>query len=78
MLWNMVIFSRKSACFFFSTSSSVPFFNFFTNMGVKLLDITFSIIKGDRLVIGKPLDFIIMNLGKVDSTSLSEEESDST
>ena len=47
-------------------------------MGVRLLNITFSIIKEDRLVICKPLDFIIMNLGKVDSASLSEEESDST
>ena len=47
-------------------------------MGVKLLNITFSIIKGDKLVIGKPLDSIIMNLGKVDSASLSEEESDLT
>ena len=50
---------------------------FFTDMGVKLLDITFSIIKGDKLVIDKRLDSIIMNLGKVNSTSLSEEESDS-
>ena len=40
---------------------------FFTDMGVKLLDITFSIVKVERLVIGKPLDSIIINLGKVDS-----------
>ena len=33
---------------------------------------TFSIMKGERLIIGELLDSIVMNLGKRDSTSSSE------
>ena len=76
ILLNIVIFNRKSACFLFSTSTSnVSFFNFFTDFGVILLDMTFSIMNGERLVIGKHLDSIEMNLGKGDSTSSSESVS---
>ena len=42
-------------------------------MGVKFVDITFSIMKGDGFVIGALLDSMIMNLGKAASVSLSEE-----
>ena len=78
MFWHWycetVIFSRKSACFLFSTSTSrVWFFNFLTVIGVRFVDITFSIMNGDKLVIGELLDSMIMNLGKVASVSLSEE-----
>ena len=44
-----------------------------TVTGVKFLDITFSIMKGDKLVIGALLDSMIKNLGKGASVSLSEE-----
>ena len=37
------------------------------------VDMTFSIMKGDKLVIRALLDSIIMNLGKGASVSLSEE-----
>ena len=76
IFWNFHIFSRKSGCFLFSTlTSRVWFFNlfFFTVIDVKFVDITFSIIKGDKLVIGALLDLMIMNLGKGASVSLSEE-----
>ena len=42
-------------------------------MGVKFVDLTFSIIKGDELEIGALLNSMIMNLGKGISVSLSEE-----
>ena len=35
-----------------------------TVIGVKFVDITFSIMKGDKFVIGVVLDSMIMNLGK--------------
>ena len=74
ILWNFVIFNRKSACFLFSTSTKkVWFFNFFTLIGIKFVDITFLIMKGDKLVIGVLLDSMIMNLGKGASVSLFEE-----
>ena len=38
-------------------------------MGVILLDITFSIKKGDKFVIGVSVDSIIMNLGKLATPS---------
>ena len=44
-----------------------------TLIGVKFVDITFLIMKGDKLVIGALLDSMIMNLGKGASVSLSEE-----
>ena len=40
-----------------------------------LLDTIFSIMNGERLVIGEFLDSIVMNLGKGDSTSSSESVS---
>ena len=46
---------------------------FFTVIGVKFVDITFLIIKGDKLVIRALLDSMTMNLGKGVSVSLSEE-----
>ena len=49
------------------------FLNFLTVMGVKFVDITFSIMKGDKFVIGALLDSMIMNLGKGASVYLSEE-----
>ena len=53
--------------FSFSTSTSnESFFNFFTDFGVILLDMTFSIMNGEKLVIGELLDSIEMNLGKGD------------
>ena len=42
-------------------------------MSIKLIDITFSMMKGDKLVIGALIDSMIMNLGKGASVSLSEE-----
>ena len=42
-------------------------------MGVKCVDITFSVMKDDRLVIGALLDSMFMSLWKGDSVSLSEE-----
>ena len=48
-------------------------FRVLTVMGVKLVDVTFSIMKGDEFVIGALLDSMIMNLGKGVSVSLSEE-----
>ena len=47
--------------------------NFFTVIGVKFVDITFSIMKGDKLVIEALLDSMIINLRKGTSVSLSEE-----
>ena len=41
-------------------------------MGVKFVDITFSIMKSNKLVIGALLDSMIMNLGEGASVSLSE------
>ena len=49
------------------------FLIFLTVIGVKFVDITFSIMKSDKLVIGALLDSMIMNLGKGASVSLSEE-----
>ena len=73
LMWNLVIFSRKSAYFFFPPSwAEFHFLIFFRDISVKLLDITFSIMDGDRFV-----DSITMNLGKGDSASLSREESNS-
>ena len=64
ILLNIVIFIRKSAGFLFSTSkSNVSFLNFSTDFGVMLLDMTFSTMKGEKLVIGELLDSIEMNLG---------------
>ena len=48
-------------------------FNFLAVIGVKFVDITFSIMKSDKSVIGALLDSIIMKLGKSASVSLSEE-----
>ena len=48
-------------------------FLFLTVIGVKCVDITFSFMKGDKLVIGAQLVSMIMNLGKGDSVSLSED-----
>ena len=48
-------------------------FYFFTEIGVKFVDITFSIINGDKLGIGALLDSVIINLGKGASVSLFEE-----
>ena len=48
---------------------------FFTDFGVILLDMTFSIMNGERLVIGELFNSIEMNLGKGDSTSSSESVS---
>ena len=42
-------------------------------MGIKFVDITFSVMKGDKFVIGALSDSMIMNLGKGASVSLSEE-----
>ena len=74
MFWHWycetVIFSRKSACFLFSTSTSsfiffiFYLFIFFYSICVIFVDITFSIMNGDKLVIGTLLDSMIMNLGK--------------
>ena len=68
-------FSRKSACslFFLPRQAELHFLNFLTVMGVKFVDITFSIMKGDKFAIGALLDSMIMNLGKGASVSLSEE-----
>ena len=58
----------------FSTSTRrVWFFHFFTVIRVRFVDITFSIISSDKLVIGALLDSMIMNQGKGASVSLSEE-----
>ena len=48
-------------------------FYLFTVIGVRFVDITFSIINGDKLVIEALLDSMIMNLGEGASVSLSEE-----
>ena len=64
--------------FFFPPSQAVSFFKiFFTDIGVKLLDIPFSIMNRDIFVTSELVDSITMNLGKGDSVSLSEEESNS-
>ena len=42
-------------------------------MGVKFVDITFLILKGDKFVIGALLDSMFMNRPKGASVSLSEE-----
>ena len=42
-------------------------------MGVKFVDITFSIMKGDKFVIRGLLDSMIMNQGKGAFVSLSEK-----
>ena len=42
-------------------------------MGIKFVDITFSIMKGDKSVVGALLDSMIMNLGKGASVSLSDK-----
>ncbi len=65
----MVIFSRKSAYFFQPPRAKFRFliFFFFTDIGVKLLGVTFSIMNGDRFVMGERVDSITMNLGKGDS-----------
>ena len=49
-------------------------FEFFkTDLGFQLPDIIFSVMNGDRLVLGELLvDLMIMDLGKEDSGSLSE------
>ena len=74
-LWNFSLFSRFSACFLVSTSTSrFPVRNFFIFLGLKLLDIIFSIRKGDiwsNFI--SCSDSIMMNLGK--SLSVSESES---
>ena len=57
--------------FYLDKQSSI--FNFFTVISVRFVDITFSIMNGDKLVIGALLDSIIMNLGKGASVSLYEE-----
>ncbi len=48
-------------------------FKFFTVIDIKFVDITFSIMKGDKFVIGALLDSMIMNREKGTSVSLSEE-----
>ena len=58
---------KKEVCMFFSSQSQLvkfDFFSFFTLIGVKLLEITFSIINGDSCVIGVTVDSVKMNLGK--------------
>ena len=70
---NIVIlchFQWKSECFLFSTSTNeVWFLNVLTVMGVKIFYITFSIMKGEELIIGALLDSMIMNLRKGASVS---------
>ena len=58
---------------FHLNKQSKLFFNCFTVMGVKCVDITFSVMKSDKLVIRALLDSMIMNLGKGASVSLSEK-----
>ena len=61
--------------FFFSVNSirMVPFFKFFTVLGVIKAEILFSMIKGDVFVNGCSFDSRMMNLGY--SSSLSESHS---
>ena len=57
IVWNFVIFSRKSSFFLLSTSTSKVwffYFFFFTWTGVILLDITFSIKKVKSLLLVFP------------------------
>ena len=64
---TFVVFSRKSIL-----PRQAEFYIFIV-IGVRFVDITFSIMKGDKLVIGALLDSMIMNLGEGASVSLSEE-----
>ena len=75
-LWNFSIFNRFSACFLLSTSTSrFPVRSFCTVFGLDLLDIIFSIKKGDSWSnFVSCNDSIMMNLGK--SLSVSDSESD--
>ena len=73
MSWNLDILSRKSI---FSTSMSRVCFlsNTLTDLGLKLPEITFSIMKENRIVIGELLiDSMIMK----DKSALLSEESNS-
>ena len=77
MLWIFFFFCFNiiSACFFPVTSiRMVPFFKFFTVLGIIRAEILFSMMKGDSFVSGSfSFDSRIMNLGY--GSSLSESHS---
>ena len=73
MMWSFLAESRPVSSFP-SLWVEFGFLVFLPDFGLKLLDTTFSIIQGDRLVMGELLvDSMIMNLRKDGSASLSEE-----
>ena len=77
VVWNVFIFNMFSACPRLSTSTSkLTFLVFLTFFGLALVDITFSIRKGENLARHTPSkDSITMNLGK-STASFSESDSE--
>ena len=77
VVWNVFIFDMFSACLRLSTSTSkLPFLVFLTIFGLALVDITFSMRKGEnfaRHISSK--NSITMNLGK-SAASFSESDSE--
>ena len=77
VVWNVFNFNMFSACFRLSTSTSkLPFFVFLTVFGLALVDITFSLRKGENLTRHtSSKDSITMNLRK-SAPSFSESDSE--
>ena len=77
VVWNVFIFKMFSACLRLSTSTSkLPSIVFLTVFGLALVEITFSITKGENLARQtSSKDSLTMNLGK-SAASFSESDSE--
>ena len=73
VLWRVVVFSWRSAYFFFVTSRRVLLWAVFTDLGVTLAERNLSITKGESLVMGfSSIDSRTIKIGKeVDTSSIS-------
>ena len=76
MLWKLGIQQKICIFSFLYFQEQLYFSFFFTDNGVKLLDITFSLMNKKRFVMGELVHSITMTFGKGDSASLSKEESE--
>ena len=77
VVWNVFIFNMFSACIrLFTSTSKLPFLVFLTVFGLALVDITFSMRKGENLAKHtSSKDSITINLGK-SAASFSESDSE--